>query len=195
MKTKNLNQGRNLVFLVAAGIAVNFTYGQTTIYENTSREDYSKAEFGNSDNRFFVKRAENSNVSVLSVSEGMQSIVQEVPAAKVNLVGNLAEEKVSPFSTVSAKNNSGKNYLHWIVQKDEKSGIFIVERSANGYDFAMVGSKNRINSAIPQLSYYFSDTSVPSGTFYYRILALDEDGSFKYSDVMTVENPDGKIYF
>ncbi len=147
-----------------------------------------KIEEGN----FFVKQKGIDNqaekVTIYNNISGMEAMADERIGASVKYIEHLVEDVISPFAQTTVKNNSGKNYLHWVVSHDEKNGIFVVERSENGVDFVSVGFKNRIGTSIHKLSYYFTDTDFSEGTIFYRILAIGEDGSFKYSDTIMVEN-------
>lgn len=142
-----------------------------------------------SESRAFVKKA--------GSPHGINLAVGDSPAAfnsgdinSSNMVAKLIEENNNLFAMVSVINNSGKNYLHWIVSNDKKNGIFVIERSENGIDFVTCDFKVRISSLVPQLSYYFRDSNVTASSVYYRVLAMGEDGSFKYSDVVRASSSD-----
>ncbi|KKL23779.1 hypothetical protein LCGC14_2421970, partial [marine sediment metagenome] len=71
--------------------------------------------------------------------------------------------------------------LSWTSSEDETSGVkeYEVERSINGTDFNNVGSSTTIA---------FSDTSVSSGTYYYRVRALDNArNASNYSNVVQAD--------
>lgn len=85
------------------------------------------------------------------------------------------------------ENNDGK--LQWKTEHETNTANFIVERSINGLDFEAVGSVAANNSdGIHQ--YDFTDpgiTSLETAVVYYRLRQVDLDGSFVYSNVVSLD--------
>lgn len=178
-----------MAITLASIVAINVANAQKNL--NQDNPEFSgKPDMENG--IFFVKHTgienQKDKVSIYNAIDGMKAISGEKNGFSIKYIDHLTEDKISPFEQTTVKNNSEKNYLHWIVINDRKNGIFVVERSENGFDFVSVGFKNRIGSSVPKLSYYFSDSAIPDGKIYYRILAIGEDGLFKYSDTVIVEN-------
>lgn len=99
----------------------------------------------------------------------------------------LLEEKQSPIISFSPVYNSGKTFVRWLVQNDEKDGIFIVERSADGVDFEALGFKDRVGSSLcVNLFYSFVDEAPAQGQSYYRIMSVGTDQTYSYSDAVRV---------
>ena len=91
---------------------------------------------------------------------------------------------ISSFSPVF---NDGKTYIRWLASNDEKDGIFIVERSADGVDFQALGFKDRVGSPLcVNLFYSFIDEEPVSGVNYYRIMSVGTDQTYTFSDVVRV---------
>jgi len=99
----------------------------------------------------------------------------------------LLEEKQSPIISFSPVFNSGKTFVRWLVQNDEKDGIFIVERSADGVDYEALGFKDRVGSSLcVNLFYSYVDEAPTPGQSYYRIMSVGTDQTYSYSDIVRV---------
>jgi hypothetical protein len=99
----------------------------------------------------------------------------------------LTEEKESPIVSFSPVFSSGKTFVRWLVQNDEKDGLFIVERSTDGTEYEALGFKDRVGSSLcVNLFYSFIDEEPPAGQSYYRIMSVGTDQTFSYSDVVRV---------
>jgi hypothetical protein len=72
--------------------------------------------------------------------------------------------------------------IDWKVGAENNVAKYIVERAINSRDFAAVASVEAKGNS----SYSAFDASPVAGVNYYRIKVLDNDGSFKYSAVLTV---------
>lgn len=100
----------------------------------------------------------------------------------------LVEEKQSSIVSFSPVFESGKTYVRWMVQNDEKDGLFIIERSGDGVDFQALGFKDRVGSPLcVNLFYSFIDEEPEPGVCYYRIMAVSTDQTYSYSDVVRVK--------
>jgi hypothetical protein len=105
------------------------------------------------------------------------------------LVGSaqLVKENETPIVSFSPVYTSGKTFVRWLVQNDEKDGIFIVERSADGIDFEALGFKDRVGSPLcVNLFYSYIDETPLTGQTYYRIMSVGTDQTYSYSDVVRV---------
>lgn len=105
------------------------------------------------------------------------------------LVGSAALKKddYNAISSFSPVYNGGKTYIRWLVSNDEKDGIFIVERSADGVDFEALGFKDRVGSPLcVNLFYSYIDEEPIAGVNYYRVMSVGTDQTYTYSDVVRV---------
>jgi hypothetical protein len=82
----------------------------------------------------------------------------------------------------SAKNNAV--VLSWTTANEVAISQYIVEKSANGVDFAPIGSVNASNAG----NYTFSDLNPNNGAGFYRLKMLDFSGAFKFSQVLLVKS-------
>jgi len=105
------------------------------------------------------------------------------------LVGSasLVQDKNNVMASFSPVFNNGKTYVRWLVQNDEKDGVFVIERSKDGVQFEALGFKDRVGSPLcVNLFYSFIDETPSTGTNYYRVMAVGTDQSYSYSDVVRV---------
>jgi hypothetical protein len=106
------------------------------------------------------------------------------------LVGSasLMQDNYNPILSFSPVYNGGKTYVRWLVSNDEKDGIFIIERSADGVEFEAMGFKDRVGSPLcVNLFYSFIDETPIPGENYYRVMTVGTDQTYTYSDVIRVK--------
>jgi trimeric autotransporter adhesin len=81
--------------------------------------------------------------------------------------------------------------LNWTTGSEMNLSSFIVERSIDNVRYSAIGKVNPTGSASLRASYRYEDLNVQqitkSSRVYYRLKSLDNDGSFKYSNVRLVE--------
>ena len=77
--------------------------------------------------------------------------------------------------------------LNWTTATEANNQGFEIERSADGVSFNSIGFVPGFGTTTEPKSYSYSDQSINSGTYYYRLKQIDYDGSFTYSDVSEVE--------
>lgn len=86
------------------------------------------------------------------------------------------------------KNNTVQ--LVWNTATEKNNYYFELERSENGVDFKKIvqlNSKAKNGNSSSFLVYEAADPEPFSGTAYYRLKQVDFDGTFTFSDVITVE--------
>lgn len=76
----------------------------------------------------------------------------------------------------------GKTTINWSTGSELNFSYFTVEKSSNGYSFTEVGRVASKGIATGS-NYSFVDLS---GAKYYRVKMVDKDGSFKYSQIISV---------
>jgi glucose/arabinose dehydrogenase len=81
---------------------------------------------------------------------------------------------------------NGKVRLDWSTATETNNVGFSIERASNESDFEeiffIVGNGTSTNRNI----YSYTDESVRSGVYYYRLKQVDLDGSFKYFEVVSI---------
>lgn len=86
--------------------------------------------------------------------------------------------------TGTYKNNTA--LLNWSAENEINFDSYAIERSVDGIDFGIIGSKTAHGAASSKQQYNYSDDLAPvNGTvFYYRLKMIDIDGQIKYSNVL-----------
>ncbi len=80
--------------------------------------------------------------------------------------------------------------VKWITLNEINSSRFYVERSVDGRNFTAIGNVAAAGNNSGSLTYNFTDdvsTVQKYPVIYYRIKAVDADGSFSYSNIATVK--------
>lgn len=90
------------------------------------------------------------------------------------------------FVSVGATKKEAATVVSFTVANELNIAEYIVERSANGKEFAAVGSVKDVKNNQQLNTYSFVDASALSGTSYYRIKAIGKDGKWEYSTVVAV---------
>lgn len=81
-------------------------------------------------------------------------------------------------------NEKGKAVVTWKVEQSG-SANYAVERSPNGTNFDNISEiRGSVNGGTH--NYSFTDNKPIEGYSYYRIKQIDEDGSFKYSNIVSI---------
>jgi Secretion system C-terminal sorting domain len=79
--------------------------------------------------------------------------------------------------------------LYWKTASEKNSSYFLIERSSDGQTFEGIGSVQAHGNSGQVLSYSFTDDkpSTSSGYVYYRLRMVDLDGSFEYSNAVSLK--------
>jgi hypothetical protein len=97
-----------------------------------------------------------------------------------------------PVTLVSFNaSRSGNNVqTAWQTANEANVKQYVVQHSVSGMSFKDIGRVALSNSATPNNHYTFNHVNAPYGRNYYRLKVLDNDGSFKYSQVrlVTIDN-------
>ncbi len=80
-----------------------------------------------------------------------------------------------------------KVLLDWATASETENLGFEIERSKDGFKWAVIGFVQGNGNSNQNAVYSFTDSSHKSGIYYYRLKQLDLNGSFEYSPVKSVE--------
>ena len=89
--------------------------------------------------------------------------------------------------------------LNWQTENERNASHFIIERSIEGTAFSPIGSVAATGNPGQQTNYGFTDreaANLRSLVIYYRLKMTDNDGSYKYSNVIMITLSDitGRVY-
>lgn len=94
---------------------------------------------------------------------------------------------VSLISFEAEKADDYKARIFWSTAIEENVRHFEVERSANAIDFEQIHTVEAVGNSQTQKDYEVFDESPLLGINYYRLKMVDEDGSFEYSPMRSLE--------
>ncbi len=78
--------------------------------------------------------------------------------------------------------------LRWRTETEVNNYGFDIERTKDNSDWLTIGFVEGHGNSNSPKQYNFSDTDInQSGTYYYRLKQIDNDGTYEYSDVVSVE--------
>ncbi len=117
-------------------------------------------------------------------SSGVGTPNAEIDNIRVSTGWFNAPLPVSVLSFNAALNNKIVN-LDWSTANEVNAGSFELERSVNGKDFGRISTVSAKNAMLN--NYNFVDERAVAGTNYYRLKVIDKDGSFKYSQIVSVK--------
>lgn len=96
------------------------------------------------------------------------------------------------LSSFSGSRSGDNNQLKWTTASEENSRSFVIEYSSNHTTYQTAGevpaSQNRQG-----YSYSFNHTISMPGKLYYRLRIVDNDGSFSYSPIITIDQKDAGV--
>lgn len=76
--------------------------------------------------------------------------------------------------------------LTWSTSFEENNSMFIVEKSEDGVNFSGAGSVKAAGDTDEEKQYNYLDVMANSEKTMYRLKQVDFDGSFSFSDVVTI---------
>jgi hypothetical protein len=117
------------------------------------------------------------------------NIILSAPASGLPVANKI----ITSFGTTKlysfdVTHQDGKDLLQWNVSINPDLAEFQIERSDNGTQFNTVDSIYPKNVAGVVASYEFYSPFVVSGTRYYRLKIIYNDGSFDYSPTVTIDD-------
>jgi hypothetical protein len=80
--------------------------------------------------------------------------------------------------------------VSWATAQESNSSRFDVENSVGNNNFIKIGEVAAAGNSSTVTNYSFTHTQPVNGFNYYRLKQIDNDGKFKYSDVVTVLKKD-----
>ncbi|MFP5040471.1 leucine-rich repeat domain-containing protein [Parasediminibacterium sp. JCM 36343] len=116
-------------------------------------------------------------------------VASNVLANQLKLYSDTINITALPIQSISlqAKTINGNTLLQWQTINEINTQSFVVQRSMEGKSFADCGGINAAGSGSNSYSFQDSDAgSFNSTTVYYRIKALDKDGNYIFSPVISL---------
>jgi len=92
------------------------------------------------------------------------------------------------FLSFNGTTTSKGNMLNWATTEEVDNSGFDVERSDDGQRFEQVAFVPANQSRFSEHNYAYFDTPLTSEVTYYRLKQIDLDGTFGYSEIISVRN-------
>jgi hypothetical protein len=88
-----------------------------------------------------------------------------------------------------------KTSLNWETASEQNLHSFEIQRSSNGTDYTTIGTKAAAGNNIISQNYQFTDdlSAVSGSVFFYRLKMIDQDGQFRYSNVIAIHKETSNI--
>lgn len=90
------------------------------------------------------------------------------------------------LTVLNAVYNNGVTNLSWGTEQESNTGYFVVEHSTDGVIYTPLGTVSAAGFSNNRIAYKFADTKTTAGQNFYRIKAMDKDGSYRYSNIASV---------
>ena len=74
--------------------------------------------------------------------------------------------------------------ISWETASEHNNDHYILERSANAMDFTEIARISGAGNSIETLKYKYTDDTPYEGENYYRLLQVDSDGTYSYSEII-----------
>ncbi len=91
------------------------------------------------------------------------------------------------FTSFTANVNGNSVTLNWSTATETNNSGFSIERKATGGNWQTMGFVNGSGNSTVPVHYSFTDQSVPTGKYAYRLKQVDYDGSYSYSSEVSIE--------
>jgi len=91
------------------------------------------------------------------------------------------------LTSFTADVSQGQVLLNWSTATELNNLGFEIQRSVAGNEFVTVGFVNGHGSTTEAKTYSYIDNNLSSGNYNYRLKQIDYDGSFSYSNEVSVE--------
>jgi hypothetical protein len=136
-----------------------------------------------------------SSVFVRTVSPGDKikcELTSSEPCVDENKVvsNEITMESTLPITlfNFSGIRTANGNALSWVTSSEANSDKFLVERSLDGQEYINIGQVAAAGNSINNRFYNFLDAKPITGRNFYRLKMVDKDATFKYSNIVTIDN-------
>ena len=92
------------------------------------------------------------------------------------------------LSSFEATPNDNKSVqINWATASEENNEYFSLEHSTDGINFREIDQQAGAGNSTETNIYSYTHKDVANGLHYYRLLQVDYDGAFEYSDIVTAQ--------
>lgn len=77
--------------------------------------------------------------------------------------------------------------LQWITSSETNNDYFEIQRKVGNKDFVAIGKVEGKGTSVNSNTYSFADIEASRGTHFYRLKQVDFDGTFEYSEIVSLD--------
>lgn len=133
--------------------------------------------------RQIISLSQNSSFTI-NVTADPASRAQDRFYVVFKAAGVVLPVKFTSINLQLLKNN--KTQTNWTVASEVNISNYIVERSKDGRNFEPIATQTAQLNSNKSAQYSYQDLTAGTGTVYYRIAAMDADGSETYSPIKMI---------
>ena len=121
--------------------------------------------------------------AIISITAGAENLTVDIGVGEVTVPIELLD------FTGKWNDDEQLTELEWVTETEVNSDFFAVERTTDlSEEFVEIGQVKAAGNSASTIYYDFYDDKIfESGTYYYRLRAVDFDGSFEYSKIVAVK--------
>jgi len=90
-------------------------------------------------------------------------------------------------SFAASVNNNGNVFLNWSTATETNNHMFEIERRAENGEYFTIGYVNGAGTTTEPQYYSYTDKTVETGKYFFRLKQLDFDGRYQYSNEVEVD--------
>lgn len=97
---------------------------------------------------------------------------------------------ILPIELISftGRKSGENNELKWETASEENTDFFLIEKTTDGQNFEVIGTKEGTGNSNMNIEYIWTDNHVQNVINYYRLKQVDYDGQFVYTDLISIDN-------
>lgn len=189
--TTTINTGQSIPFAIS-NVTSNTWY---SIRDNTSTS-YATSTYtsGNTNFTLTTNNFSNSGTYLLNIAaDKLNGCASSLRLATVTV--NSVSLPVT-FLQISAKAETGLNYISWTVTNEQQVDHYEVERSKDCQNYAVAGQVAFKKETAANNFYNYSDNNTGAGhEFCYRVKQVDKNGRYTYSPTVRLLDTDHKLSY
>jgi hypothetical protein len=185
------------------GSSINFALGLILPNPNTLKIEWvlngtTIANDVNNINVLSTNLNVGNNTLIAKVTDGtpLSRIYQPATSGYLNSVTWTINQAILPVELLDFNVQLVKNQaeLTWETATEINSDYFEIQKSTDGTNFKRIGSVKAAGQSSKLLQYQFTDVQLVQNINYYRLKAVDKDGSARFSPIKTINRTEKLRY-
>lgn len=172
-------------YLDALNVKVSTTDNQMASFTNLQAITYAAADTGWFSYSISLAAYANQNIYI-AFQEAVADNYNDGAALFLDVIEVTGANVPVELTAFAARQLDGTVMLDWATATETNNSGFSVERSADNVNFTKIAFVNGNGTTTERKVYSYTDNTVNSGKYYYRLKQVDFDGSFSYSNAIEV---------